>query len=111
MGKKGCGKYKRLADTTLRKQKIIDAAVELADKVGFSNITRDGIANIANVSAGLINFHFDSMVKLRKEIIRYVVEKEVLAIIIQAIGQGELKTEKLPPALKKKIADYLSNQT
>ena len=109
MGKQGCGKYERYADPRIRKQQLLNAAVELALQVGFSNMTRDSIAQFANVSTGLINFHFDSIKQLRKELIKLAIDKEILPIIIQAIGKGEIKLNKLPPEVRTKIADYLSN--
>lgn len=108
MGVKVMRRYRRYPAAE-RKKSLVEVAARYAERVGLSNITRDGIARIANVSHGLITFHFGNMPVLRGEIIKFAIENEILPIISQAIIEGDIRPESLKLRLRKKLADvYLT---
>lgn len=54
-----------------RRQKIIDAAIELFAKRGYANTKIGDIAKAADMSVGLMFHYFESKEKLFEELVRY----------------------------------------
>ena len=83
-----------------RKKQILNAAVSLAVKVGYSNIRRDDVAKNASVSTGLINRYFTTIMQLKNEVMRYAIRNEILQIIAEGIVLKDPQALKVPNELK-----------
>lgn len=92
----------------LRKEHILLCAVQEASKVGYNRITRDGVADRAGVSVGLVSNYFNTMTQLRRDIMRYAIKNECLDIIAQGLIMGDKHAIKAPDKLKKKAGRYLT---
>lgn len=99
----------RIDDPEIRKQQIVEAALQVALKVGYKKITRKEIAEKAGVSAGLITNYFTPMEILKNEVLILAVRKEIIEIIAQGVGVRDPITRNLPNKLKKKVLKYLAN--
>lgn len=97
---------KRLAPTE-RRDAILTAAIELARRDGYNQITRDNIAKHAEVAAGLVTHYFNTMTQLRRAIIRAAITGEILEIIAQGLASGDPHAHRAPPELKQKALDSL----
>jgi AcrR family transcriptional regulator len=72
----------------LRKESILEAAIVLAEATHYRELTRDGVASAAEVSAGLVNRYFGTIEILKHTVIERAVSIENLKIIAQAVVEG-----------------------
>ena len=93
-----------------RKQQIITAAIELAEKHGYQNIKRDAIAEHAGVAAGLVNRYFDNMHMLRRYIIDEAIRTSNLTIIAQGLVAGDKKARATDESVKKRAMKYVTGK-
>lgn len=100
---------KRRAPAALRKEHLLKTAVELSVDKGYNNVTRDGIAEAAGVSFGLITKYFGTMKQLRREIMRAAIKQEIPEIIAQGLANGDDRAKKAPVELKAKAATLIAN--
>ncbi len=91
-----------------RKREILEAAIELSKKIGYSHITRDGVAEQAGTSYALVSVYFGTIENLKIEVLKEAIKKEVLEIIAQGLARKETLTARLPLKLKRKVLQYLS---
>lgn len=68
-----------------RKDQILQIAINLAEEIGYQNITRDVIAQRAGVAQSLITHYFKTMKNLRKIIMREAVASNTNSIIAQGL--------------------------
>jgi len=92
-----------------RKGQILLAAVELAKEVGYNKMTRDDIAIKAGVSMGLVTHYFETMIQLRRDVMRYARNNDIPEIIAQGIANQDKHAKKAPEALKQKAIELLVN--
>lgn len=114
-GKEGCEAcghkgptYKRLGKGK-RREEILNAAVEVAKQKGYPNITREEIAERAGVSSGLVTTYFDSMTRLKRELMQHAVELEILEIIAQGLTLSDPIAESASITLRAKAIAELNN--
>lgn len=67
------------------KTEILKAAMILATRIGYKNVTRDALAEQLNVATGTITFHIGNMRKLRREMIVEAIECENVKIFTEAL--------------------------
>jgi AcrR family transcriptional regulator len=91
-----------------RKGTILRAAVELAAKLGYMNVTRDAIATNAGVSTGLVTRYFNSMPEMRLAIVRAAIDAECVEVVAQAFAAGEKIARECPVALRKKVVKHIN---
>jgi AcrR family transcriptional regulator len=92
----------------LRKSEILSAALMLAERHGLHAITRDQIANSADCSTGIVNFHFGTMKQLRRAIVGEAIRVKNLRVIAQALVMGDSRANGIPDELKRAAALSLS---
>lgn len=83
-----------------RKEQMLTAALSLAEQSHYLTITRNEIARALGVSGPAVQYHFKTMKRLRAELVRAAVEREVLAVVAQAILLGSEHVQAAPEALK-----------
>ena len=93
----------------LRKDQILNVAIDMAKEFGYHKITRDGICKNAGVSAGLISKYFNTMPQLRRAIMRAAVHKEIPEIIAQGIANSDDQAKKASPELKREALELIAN--
>jgi AcrR family transcriptional regulator len=86
----------------VRREQILAAAIELAEKEGFNNLSRDGIAAYAGVAKGQIHHMFETMDKLRCAVMKAAVHREILPVIAQGLANGDKVAHEAPVWLKQK---------
>lgn len=90
----------------LRKEQILNVAVRLSKDVGYTNITRQHIADDIGISMGAITTYF-TMPQLRKQIMRRAVQGGVIEVIAQGIANKDNQAMKAPEELKKQAVELL----
>lgn len=100
---------KNRANPALRKDQILSVAVTQAEEVGYTKITRDGVAEGAGVSMGLVTRYFGTMKQLKRDVIRYAIRNDIAEIIAQGLANGDDHAREAPAELKAKAATLLAN--
>lgn len=86
---------------------ILRAAVQLSRHRGYCFISRDDIAAYANVGAGTVNMHFQTMETLRQEVLKQAVSTRILEIVALGLALREPVILQAPKTLRKAATDYL----
>lgn len=84
-----------------RRRDILEAAMQIARKSGFSRITRDGVAAAAGVSSGLVSYHFTDANGLRDAVVDEAIIIENVKLLGEALVAGNRRAMKAPPDLKR----------
>jgi len=92
----------------LRREQILNVAVEMAIKQGYNNIRRKGIAETAGVSENLVSNYFSTMTKLKRDIIRVAIKREIPEIIAQGLANNDRHAKKAPKNLKNQAAHIIA---
>jgi len=100
---------KTRTDPALRRQQILDVAVELARKGDYTRVTRGQVAEAAGCSGGLVTRYFKTMTQLKKAIIRAAVRDGVVEIVAQGIARRDPQARKASPDLKNEAARLIAN--
>lgn len=100
---------KRRAPAALRKEQLLDAAIELAGEEHYARITRDAVAERAGVSMSLVNKYFGTMTALRREVMRAAIKRGIPGIIAQGLANGDERAKKAPAELKAEAATLIAN--
>lgn len=96
-------------DPELRKDQILNIAIEMAKTGGYHKISRDSIAKKAGVSQGLVSNSFHTMKQLRRAIMRAAIHRKIPEIVAQGIANQDDQAKKAPPELKKQALDLLAD--
>lgn len=91
-----------------RREKILRAALSIAEKKGYSRITRDEIAAKADCATGLVSYHFATMPQLKRAVMRFAVAEGNAVVVGQGLGAGDTYAKKAPADLKQKALALLS---
>lgn len=81
--------------------KILSTAMQLANLHGFGNVTRNMIADRAEVATGTVSYHFKGMRKLEAAMVERAIETENLKILGQAISKRHPLATKAPAELQR----------
>lgn len=94
----------------LRKEHILTVAVNLAKTTGYTKITRDGVAEAAGVSFGLVNKYFGTMTQLKGDVMRAAIKQKIPEIVAQGLASCDERARKAPDTLKQEAIQLLLNQ-
>jgi AcrR family transcriptional regulator len=93
-------------DKRERTAQILAAALKLAAKHGYQRITREAIAEAANVSPALVSHHMGTMDQMRRAIMREAVRIECLPVIAQGLVARDRHAGKAPDHLRQAALAY-----
>ncbi|MFJ8355828.1 TetR/AcrR family transcriptional regulator [Bacillus paramycoides] len=96
--------------TEARREQIIKAAVEVLREVGYVSTSLSKIAKKANISTGLISYHFSGKEDLMNNTLMYLVEQEWLFINAR-VSQKQTSTEKLKAFIGASLSYQVINRT
>lgn len=96
----GVSVEKTRTNPALRKENILQVAMVVAVRRGYTDFTRADLAEAAGVSAPLINHYFHNMKTLQRIIMRRAVEQRVIPIIIQGLTRKDLIARRAPEELR-----------
>lgn len=84
----------------MSKEHILEVAYTIAQRDGFGNLTRDGVAAEAGVAMGSVNHHWVKMSALREAVMQRAVEEENLELIGQGMALGDSVAKSAPLELR-----------
>lgn len=91
-----------------RYSQILDAALELAAKIGYDNMTRDAVAEHAKVSAGQVNWQFGTMEVLKASVIQAAIDREQWPIVVQGLANRHPTALRAHPDVRAKALAHLA---
>lgn len=91
-------------DTSIRVAEILQAAMKLSEKYGYTHVTREQVAQSANCSVGLVSRHMGTMENLRRSIVSAAIANENLVILAQALVNNHPKALRAPQELRHRAA-------
>ena len=89
------------------KHDLLMVAIELAEKHGYREVTRDVIAGVSGASMGTVTNYLGTMQQLRRAIVRHAVRTENLSIVAQAVALRDPLVKKIDPDLKARALSSL----
>jgi AcrR family transcriptional regulator len=90
------------------RDRILSAAMQVANLKGYKNVTRNDVAVKADAAVGLVNYYFGEMRKLQTEMVKRAIETENLKIVGQALANRHPLAVKAPEALRIRAARVLA---
>lgn len=91
---------KRNNNTKLRKNDILKAALAVAERTHYAQMTRQEVADEAGVTGPLVQHYFGTMGQLRKDVMRHAVLNRVLPVIVQGLVAKDKQALKASQELK-----------
>lgn len=91
-----------------RKAAILQAAMQIAERTGYLNMTRSEIARQANVSVGLVNRYYVTMARLRNAVMHEAIRREIAPIIAQGLASGCPIAMEAPHSVRVKAAIHIA---
>lgn len=82
------------------KEQILAAAVVVAERDGYKQMTRAAIAKQANCAEGSINHYYTTMEQLRVAVIRRAIKDRNATIIVQGIANGDRRVMRAPDEVR-----------
>jgi len=91
----------------IRKQRILLAAIEMADRSNYLTLQREDVAIKAGVSVSLVTAYFKDMPSLRQEVLKAAVDRELPRIVLQGLCAKDPIALHAPEALKELAKTFL----
>ena len=89
----------------VRQDEIIDAALRLAVKHGYKNVTREQIGDAVGVTASAVSYHFVTMKRLRRCLMRAAVRSKNLTVILQGLTANDPQAYKADATLRRRAVE------
>ena len=87
--------------TEVRKEAVLEAALLVAQKIGFNKMRACDIAEKAECSHGLVFARWTTLGQLRRAVMRAAIQRRVLSIVAEGLALGDKDARKAPDDLKK----------
>lgn len=91
-----------------RDNRILDAALRLAEADHYNFITREAVAREADVSPATINNVYGTVVGLKRAVLAAAVERRILAVVAQGLGDRHAIVLAAPEDLRYEAAMHLA---
>ena len=83
-----------------RKEQILQAGLLAAEQIGYQKITRAVVAHRAEISEALVQYHFNSIHELKREVMSRAIEDENIQVISQGLGMLDDDALAAPDSVK-----------
>ena len=90
-----------------RRDQCIEAALELSRSKPYYRVTRNEIADAVGEAGSVVQWHFGTVKKMRRQIMRAAIAAERLDIIGQGIANQDPHALKAPADLKAQAMEAL----
>jgi AcrR family transcriptional regulator len=95
------------AANSRRRRRVLEAAVSLAEEVGYTHLTKAGVADRAGVSRTSVWITYNGMLALKREVMAEAVTRGNVKIIAQGLAAGDPVALTAPHTLKQQAAAAL----
>lgn len=100
---------KRRLDPKDRRAEILQAALDVAEKVGCKQLTRIQVAQKARCAESLVSSYFGTMIQFKRIVMRAAIKNERLKIIAYGIVEKDKHALKASPDLKQRALSSLQS--
>lgn len=80
---------------------LLPLALALAEQGHYTRVTRDALAQAGGVAAGVVSTTFGTMVKMRRDLMRYAVQQRNARVVGQGLAMNDPHAQKAPDELKR----------
>ena len=94
-----------------RRAQLLTIALERAKVVGYSNITRQDLADHAGIVPGTVSLTFGTMPKLKRDVMRHAIKMSDLTVIGQGLVAGDRHAKKVSDKLKTEAMNHIIKNT
>lgn len=88
-------------NTDKMKTMILSTAMQLANLHGFGRVTRNMIADRAEIATGSVSYHWKDMKKLERAMVERAIETRNLKVLGQAVAAKHPATKDVDAELKR----------
>lgn len=88
---------------------ILAAALVLAEKHNYIQVTRNEIADAVGVSGSTVQYHFGTVTQLRSDLMRYAVKQRNARVVAQGLANGDKHALRADDRLKQSAREILFN--
>ena len=92
-------------DITARCNAMLDAAIQLAERRGYTNVTRAQIADRVGCSPQLVNRYLGNLMQVRAQLLARAIETENARVIAQGILNNDPAVAHLEDQIKQHAID------
>lgn len=93
----------------IRREQILEAAIKLSIKFGYTKITRDKIAEATKTASSLIAKYYPRMQDVKNAVMEAAIKREVVEIIAQGLTLNDPRALKINKSIKRKVMSYIAN--
>lgn len=98
---------KNYSSSDRRKSEILSAAMRLAERKGYQQVTRDEIAVEAGCAQGSVTRYFPTMQHTKRAIVGQALATRNLKILAQALAADDPRAKRMPDDLRTAVIDSL----
>lgn len=91
----------------LRKTQIMNNAIMLAERHGYTHVTREAVAEAAGVAPSLVSKYWGTMAQLQRAIMRQAISQGNTTILAQGLAARDRNAMKAPDELKEEAIKSL----
>ena len=84
----------------VRKEQILTAAIEVAERDGYMHMRRSDVADVAGCATGSVSRYFNTMHQLRRAVMREAVKSSNHRIVAQGLVANDNQAMKAPEEVK-----------
>lgn len=97
-------KTRRRLSAPLRADQIVETAIKMVESEGayYSRITKDELGKRIDVTGAAVQYHFPTMQKLRRAVMRAAVKQGALRCVAQGLVAGDPHAAKAPDEMKER---------
>jgi len=88
-------------------EQMLDAAILIAEKVGYQVVTREMIAEKTGASPANVSRMFGTMDSMRRSIISAAIVRKNLRVIAQGLATKHSKALRAPEELRRAAAEFV----
>jgi AcrR family transcriptional regulator len=89
----------------VRREAILSAALDCAERYGYTDMTRDQIGAAAGCSGPTVQYYFATMDTLRRTVMRAAVRTERLVIIAQGLVRGDRQAQRADATVRRRAME------
>lgn len=93
--------------TTMKKERILQAAIRSAIAQSDYRVNRDDVARRARVAPGLVNHYYGAVVNVHDAIVEFAIRNGLHRVVAMALLANHPATKKLTPGERQKALSHI----
>lgn len=98
----------KAVDPDLRRSRVLESALALAQRDGYRKIRREDVAEQSGIAVGSVNLAFGTMQQLRDAVMTEAINRGLVGIVAEGIGNSDALAKAAPLSLRKKAIEFLA---